>query len=388
MEAKLICAGQPSAAGIGLISSNQTWKGITASADVDYYVELFTSALSVYTLKFYVGGVEVYSETTDVTINTEGLRIRITLSGSEVRFVKNWVGAGTPAQYVSPVVPSYPLKVIAQVGNATTEKVVMTINPQPATIYTAAQQLNDFGLAQSQIKLRISQISSIVGKGGYAEAYLGEFASSDIAGCRLWLKADALTLIDGAAVSSFTDFSGNANHATQGTGANQPVYKTSILNGKSVVRFATNDYLTTPQVQMALSTFFVVYANRTGTNGSFHGGNGSAATGGSPLQRNTQVSPTDAGNISLSPDTLNDQNLYAATYNYTADTYAVWLNGVANGTSAAAHTVNTALFVTIGAGYGEFLNGDIAEVLIYDSVLSADDRLRVERYLMNKYGLT
>ncbi len=35
-----------------------------------------------------------------------------------------------------------------------------------------------------------------------------------------------------------------------------------------------------------------------------------------------------------------------------------------------------------------FLNGDIAEILIYNQGLSDSDRQTVENYLENKYGLT
>jgi hypothetical protein len=57
---------------------------------------------------------------------------------------------------------------------------------------------------------------------------------STVAGLKLWLKADSLALADGAAVTTWTDSSGNGNNATA-VGA--PVFKTNILNGKPVIRF-------------------------------------------------------------------------------------------------------------------------------------------------------
>jgi hypothetical protein len=59
-------------------------------------------------------------------------------------------------------------------------------------------------------------------------------------------NAATLGLSNGAAVSSFTDSSGNARHATQATAGNQPTYVTASQNGLGVVRFdGSNDYLKT-----------------------------------------------------------------------------------------------------------------------------------------------
>ena len=53
----------------------------------------------------------------------------------------------------------------------------------------------------------------------------------------LWLKADAIQgLADGQTVNTWTDSSGNGNSPTTTVGT--PIYKTNIVNGKPVVRFA------------------------------------------------------------------------------------------------------------------------------------------------------
>lgn len=67
-----------------------------------------------------------------------------------------------------------------------------------------------------------------------------------IADLEVWLDAGSLALSDNDPVSTWADRSGNGNDATQGTGANQPTYKTNILNGRPIVRFdATNDGMST-----------------------------------------------------------------------------------------------------------------------------------------------
>jgi hypothetical protein len=61
----------------------------------------------------------------------------------------------------------------------------------------------------------------------------------------IWLDGSQLGLSDGASVSSFTDLSGNGNHFVQGTGANQPVFRSSGINGIGAVESdGVDDFMT------------------------------------------------------------------------------------------------------------------------------------------------
>lgn len=62
-------------------------------------------------------------------------------------------------------------------------------------------------------------------------------------GLYAWWRADDAGSSDGDAVSSWSDRSGNGYTLSQGTGAKQPTYKTNILDGEPVVRFDGGDYL-------------------------------------------------------------------------------------------------------------------------------------------------
>jgi len=61
----------------------------------------------------------------------------------------------------------------------------------------------------------------------------------------LWLDADAIIgLVNGDPVVTWTDQSGLGNDVTQGVAANQPTYRTGIINGYPAVQFdGGNDYL-------------------------------------------------------------------------------------------------------------------------------------------------
>jgi hypothetical protein len=78
-------------------------------------------------------------------------------------------------------------------------------------------------------------------------------------------------LSDGAAVSSWSDLSGNGFTATQATTARQPVYKAAVLGGSASVRFdGAGDNLTHSITNNATHTSFVVLnrlSSQTGNRG-------------------------------------------------------------------------------------------------------------------------
>lgn len=92
---------------------------------------------------------------------------------------------------------------------------------------------------------------------------------TDVAGCKLWLKADAGITKDGSDyVSAWADQSGNGNDASQGTGTNQPLWVDTQLNGKPVIRFdGINDYLKSvlnASITQPM-TVFIIYTEQVGT---------------------------------------------------------------------------------------------------------------------------
>lgn len=158
-------------AGFGLIRPEKDWRspGTFSAyniAEFDYFVELYNAAPSGVRLLVYKSGVQVYSN----SITNAPTKIRIILSGSEVRFVRDWVGAGTSAFYVGAAAPSFPYHVGALIegdGAATSkiEKLVLTTDPDPKTIYSLAQQIEDFGSAQTTIYADIYRLDERGGRG-------------------------------------------------------------------------------------------------------------------------------------------------------------------------------------------------------------------------------
>lgn len=214
----------------------------------------------------------------------------------------------------------------------------------------------------------------------------------------MWLRADDLALADGTAVSSWTDLSGNGLHATQGTGPNQPLLKTGIVNGHQVVRFdGSNDYLATsaPAISTKVGTMAVI-CKMTTTQNSSPLTNGAIASNG--LSFLTSYSGTTKqivrGGLAIDATaTAADNNWDLLIIRSTADWYDFWSKGGApiKSLTAPAAAVITPTTSTIVGSYTTSalrFKGDIAEVITKGSALSLADLNHIVDYAAARYGIT
>jgi hypothetical protein len=224
------------------------------------------------------------------------------------------------------------------------------------------------------------------------------FSPGDISGLIVWLKADALVLSDNDAITTWTDSSGQSNNATQGTGAAKPTYKTNIQNGKPVARFDGGDFLDITTTGFANSAFtvFVAMSYSSGSFPAFFaeisgGSNGYVALGGDNAN---QMAISKTG-IATSSSNLSIGSFAQFCYksagisggNITVTPYK---NGTQGSGDLSLTSVATNTNTEIGASKGgsaDFLVGDIAEIIYYNSQLSDVNRQSVESYLTTKYGL-
>lgn len=231
----------------------------------------------------------------------------------------------------------------------------------------------------------------------YYKARVDSFLPTDIYGCNLWLDASQITgLTDGDAISTWSDESGESNDATQSTSTYQPTYQTNELNGKPVVRFDTDFMivanestfdLATPTIFLVCTPRTVIAKNDSSTYNSSHrkmeikvhadeflygsGGDGVAVT----------VTQAISGFNTISTTTISNTN------------HRLTINGeIFDFTDTLYDTSFNNKPVTIGRSFSnvstEYRNGDIAEIIIYDSALSDTDREKVETYLSGKYAIT
>jgi hypothetical protein len=247
------------------------------------------------------------------------------------------------------------------------------------------------------------------------------FTPLSISGCRVWLDAsDASTLFNATsggvlvsadgAVARWEDKSGNVNHATQATSGSRPIRKTTIQNGRDVLRFdGIDDQLTALGIfsaQSAYSIFGVFIGNSINANGrAFVSLSTSAnATNGyfsyiyrNDITNNSRVLfTTDALSANPSGDTPASSSyasFHAMSAIHAAANREWWINGTSQGTAngVSGEAVFSSAQLRIGNYYDQNgiygLSGDVAEVIVYNSALSSVNRALVETYLMTKWGI-
>lgn len=213
----------------------------------------------------------------------------------------------------------------------------------------------------------------------------------------MWMRADEGVSHTAGQVSNWEDFSGNGRHATQANASLQPLLIGGALNGYPVVQFATDslsfngDFL----VGSSYTVIAVEARDRYGVANFFIGGSDRSTN------RNLILGYE---NVALLRQAHfgNDLNAVVPAYNglkeFALTTF--WFDKTVgrsifrHGEVAAEDTNSTALISytnpTIGSfpAYNYYYEGDIAELVFFDSALSECDRSRVESYLAEKYGLS
>jgi len=214
----------------------------------------------------------------------------------------------------------------------------------------------------------------------------GQVKPTDISGIQLWLRSDSAYSKDASNnILSWDDCSGNTNNATQASSSNRPKWIDNSLNGKPVIRFdaASNQYLNFNQLTLSNFSFFIVFKKNLSSNSGVLLGNSSSSD---------YIGNWSDGNVYMGNGTVQP---YATTgnitnYSYLSITYDgnnanFYLNGTHKGLNTGAAVCN---YNQVGArsSTGTYLDGDIAEIIIYNTIISTSDRVAIENYLHNKYA--
>lgn len=241
------------------------------------------------------------------------------------------------------------------------------------------------------------RIQTAMQSGGGAAAW----TPASIAGLQLWLDASQIAgLNDGDAVATWSDVSGNAQHATQATASKRPLYKTSILNGQPVVRFdGVDDFLEngtfTALNNASAASLFIVKRQTSGASiqfplffanlfYQFNFGGG---------LKYWRTSATEDANATLDWTTWTyEAQLFDGSQTGNANRLKIRSNG-----SPVSVSYTGTIAATLGSGTGFYVstldgtlypwNGDIAEIIGYSTVPSAGQLALLEQYLAAKYGL-
>ena len=202
----------------------------------------------------------------------------------------------------------------------------------------------------------------------------------------LWLKTDSVEITDNV-VSIWYDQSGNEFDLTQETANRRPVKIDNVLNGLPAIRFdGVNDFMRVEfgETFTQPNTIFCIY-NFTGT-GVRYQVDGTTEYHALMYWTNSVRMRSAAANWGYNKSAPFDYILVSGEYN--TNQSKIYENGVFKNTGNMGTASLSGL--TLGSSYNTaantFHNGDILEIIIYDALLSDEERISVEQYLMNKYS--
>jgi len=231
---------------------------------------------------------------------------------------------------------------------------------------------------------------------------LDQWAPTDIAGCRLWLDADSGVTIDGATgnVSSWTDQSGTGLVLTAPAAARQPSLVAAAIGPGSALQFTAatdadpnSSVLTGPGFTGTDAAMAFIVAQETSGMATLTASTMLADTN-TPSSRLSIASSFAGGYVWQIEVTtpLQGSAIDTDPHVFCAD-YSAGNLYIDHALDAGPSSVGTSTWDGIVVGgdpaatsYG--FNGYIAEVIVFDSILSSSDRLLVESYLASRYDVT
>lgn len=210
----------------------------------------------------------------------------------------------------------------------------------------------------------------------------------------LWLDAsDSATVAIGTGVSQWSDKSGNARHATQGTAASQPSYLSNQLNGKNAIRFTTDDFLNFTGSFLTSSYYLIagVVARNSNKSNNFilggTGGNGDNLHIGwvndTTFTHRQWFNDYDTTVAAYS----SEQFFIFVCYRFSTGAGVTWINGTQGGSNSNTLTLTGYPGSAIGRMSSNYFEGKVAElIMVTDNArLNTTAKDIIEGYLAYKW---
>jgi hypothetical protein len=236
-----------------------------------------------------------------------------------------------------------------------------------------------------------------------------QFSPGNLTGLSLWLKADAGVSLSGSNVTMWSDQSGNGRNASPVDVASYPTFNSSDLNSKPTISLSSLAEETNKSFQISgnpmgavgTTAFVVNHVDPdifgADANGALLGNFGSAADGShwpygltnsvydsfaTDSRKNDLGLPSGitSWNIYSAYSQDNDWKIFCNGTEFYFDSSNVYSNSIANSTSLYIGMQNN-------AGTDQIFKGKVAEVVVYNRVLTTQERQQVEAYLNTKYAI-
>jgi hypothetical protein len=315
-------------------------------------------------------------------------RYTILLSGTEYRVYRDYVpsAGNVPIAIVSSPSGGFPFPLrlhmiipsTAGTNDASILNVMAAGNLRPTTIYSADQQIEDFGVEQEFLNLRIYQVSrypgignpvdgSVDGQGFHTDLVTPSGHPESEAGLIEWWDASDQT------PGSLTSWTGRANGLVM-SGGTAPTAVASVLNGKNIVRFGGTQYLNFTAIT-TIRTVYIVWKHDQST--TTHRGRFMPILGHSTLadwigQEGTRLVNSGASaNVTGGSAYVNGYPVPLAPLGKSGEFEVVTF--VTTGNTTAANFGNDR--------NAHFFAGDVAHILLYDQAHDAATVARISHYL-------
>lgn len=223
----------------------------------------------------------------------------------------------------------------------------------------------------------------------------------NIANQSLWLMADSSLQLNVNNVEAWGDLSGNSNNAFQNTNIRQPIFIPNSINSKPSLRFNGGQFLDFSSTVLPLQPHTILFVSKAN---SVHDGAvySTVTTNNGLLLRNR----SNSGNpefrfftnnnyiydIPLTTSQNSSFNIY--TFKSTASAglagqNRMFINSIGqaakNGSLSTSHNNNLRIGALSNA-LSNFFNGDLAEIIAFETALPDSSRELVEQYLRYKYA--
>ena len=307
---------------------------------------------------------------------------------------------------------------VGTVGHAGTSQALSRDDHTHALGYSAVQSA--IGSASSPLGLNSQRITSLAdpssAQDAATKAYVdasagaGAYVPTDLAGLTLWLRGDLGVTLTGSDLATWADQSGHGNHFASVAG-HRPTVAAAAVNGHDAIAFsaAGAQYLLGPALSAILSQttqhtiLAVFYAHTIDAQGGQNYVNPTifaddASSVGLYLHDTpTVLSQVYSGGVSRAvsaPIALDTWTLAVARH-HLQYLYVSTDGGDENVDATADAVPSLTGTVAIGRdGYPDgnasarYLDGKLAELIIYDRALSPRHLSRVVDYLARRYGVT
>jgi hypothetical protein len=218
------------------------------------------------------------------------------------------------------------------------------------------------------------------------------FSPDVVSGLQLWLDADdaASLTLSGSSISQWNDKSGNARHATA-SGAVRPTLQTAAQNGKNTARFTATSsqrLILASSVDLSLARTVLAVVRRGGPAGTnivevlgdtLHG-----SAYGLEWWSNTNIYSAGTGKY-IQSNSHADTGYNLISLDLDTSTGHMYLNA-ADLSPTVGVVVTSGIFDTVGWADSSYGNFEMAELCVYNAVLSTADRQACETYLKTKWG--